>query len=230
MNQADVSKLVSKLKISINPRHRRLKNQDGPEGRLNKLRKTVTALVKHERIELNFNRADEARGYTERLISDAMRYGDCHRTTMEMADFWLLEKQLVHKLFKVLVPRFENFNVSYTKMFRAPRPYPGHRFKKAVIELRGNPYPPLMPDMNQNRNFIHNVLLDEARKEYRAEKYAEMAEKLAPENVSTRSIHEVSRPTTANASSGSLVSEEQLKADKPLKTAEESIPDSKSMT
>jgi large subunit ribosomal protein L17 len=98
---------------------------------------------------------------------------------MEMADFWLLEKQLVHKLFKVLAPRYENFNVSYTKMFKAPREYPGHYRKQAVLELRGNPYPPLFYDASQNRNLIHNVLLDEARKQYRKEKYAEIADKLA---------------------------------------------------
>lgn len=67
MNQAEVTKLVSQLKIAIKPRHRNIKNIDGPEGRLNKLRKTVTALIKHERIELNHNRADEARGYAERV-------------------------------------------------------------------------------------------------------------------------------------------------------------------
>lgn len=68
MNQADVTKLVSKLRVKINPTYRRLKNPAGPEGRLNKLRKTVTALVKHERLELNYNRADEARPYAERVM------------------------------------------------------------------------------------------------------------------------------------------------------------------
>lgn len=67
MNQAEVSKLMSVLKVAINPKARRLRNADGPEGRLEKLRKTVTAIVKHERIELNFNRADEARPYVERV-------------------------------------------------------------------------------------------------------------------------------------------------------------------
>lgn len=104
---------------------------------------------------------------------------------MEMADYWLLEKQLVHKLFKVLVPRFENTNVSYTRMYKAPRDYPGIYYKKAVLELRGNPYPSLLPDFSQNRNFIQNVLLDEARKDYRKEKLAEMANKLANESTET---------------------------------------------
>lgn len=103
---------------------------------------------------------------------------------MEVADYWLTEKQLIHKLFKVIVPRFENCPVSYTRMYKAPREYPGHYRKRAVLELRGNPYPSLVPDYTQNRNLIHNVLLDEANKEYRKEKYAEIAAKLAPSDTS----------------------------------------------
>lgn len=97
---------------------------------------------------------------------------------METADYWLFEKQLVHKLFKVLSPRYENFKVSYTRMYKAPREFPGSDMKRAVLELRGNPYPPLKPDYSQNRGLIHNVLLDEAKKQYRKEKYAEIATKL----------------------------------------------------
>ncbi len=100
---------------------------------------------------------------------------------MDMADYWLMEKQLVHKLFKVLAPRFVNFQVSYTRMYKAPRVYPGNPmtdFTKAILELRGNPYPSVKPDLSQNRGFIHNVLLDEAKKQYRHEKYAEIAAKL----------------------------------------------------
>lgn len=123
---------------------------------------------------------------------------------MEMADYWLLEKQLVHKLFKVLVPRFENCQVSFTRMYKAPREYPGMYYKRAVLELRGHPYPPLIPDMSQNRNLIHNVLLDEARRAYRKEKYAEIAEKLAPsstsENVPEKHPETMAAKTTVPAS------------------------------
>ncbi|GJQ74977.1 mRpL17 [Trypoxylus dichotomus] len=178
MNQADVSKLVSQLRLKVNPRLRKFRSPAGPEGRLNKLRKTVTALIKHERIELNYPRADEARMYAERLISDAIRYGDCHKTTMEMADYWLIEKQLVHKLFKVLAPKYQDYTISYTRMYKAPRPYPGEKHLKAVLELRGNPYPPLVPNASTNRNFIHNILLDEARREYRQQKYNEIASQI----------------------------------------------------
>lgn len=99
---------------------------------------------------------------------------------MEMADYWLVEKQLVHKLFKVLVPRYENYEISFTKMFNAPNlNTDGNDFyKKAILELRGNPYPPLVPDYSSNRNLIHNVLLDEAKKAYRAQKYKEIANKI----------------------------------------------------
>lgn len=68
MNQADLSKLVSALKIVVRPKPRPFACAEGPAGRLRKMRATVTALVKYERIELNYHRADEARGYAERVI------------------------------------------------------------------------------------------------------------------------------------------------------------------
>lgn len=95
---------------------------------------------------------------------------------MEMADFWLLEKQLVHKLFKVICPRFENNYGTATKMFNAPRDYPSSEdrrmyFRKVVLELNGNPYPSISPSHSyRNRNLIHNVLLDAAKKEFYSEK------------------------------------------------------------
>lgn len=86
------------------------------------MRKTVTALVKHERLELTYHIADESRGYAERLISEAIRYGDCHRPTMNLATFWLEDAALVPKLFKVLVPRFMEWpsGLPYTRMLRPP--------------------------------------------------------------------------------------------------------------
>ncbi|CAB3244335.1 unnamed protein product [Arctia plantaginis] len=186
MNQAEVSKLVSKLRIQVPPRHRNLQNPKGPEGRLDKLRKTVTGLIKYERIELNANRADEARQYAERLISEAIRHGDCHKPTMETADFWLLEKQLVHKLFKVLVPRYENSNLSYTKMYKAPKPQYARVLDKAVLELRGNPYPNLTNKLTNNKYLIQNVLLDAAKHDYRQSKYADMAKEIGKDSKSSQ--------------------------------------------
>lgn len=218
MAQADVSKLVSQLRIKINPTHRRLKNPEGPKGRLDKLRETVTALVKYERLELNYNRADEARGYAERLISDAIRYGDCHKTTMEMADFWLIEKQLVHKLFKVLAPRYENYTTSYTRIWKASQMWPSGRYKRSVLELKGNPFPPLYPDTRNNRNLIHNILLDEAKKEYRVQKYAELAEKLSQES-------DKEKLSTVTAESKSVAEEISASAEQKLTSSEEKLPE-----
>lgn len=58
---------MSQLRFKIAPKHRRLRQPKGPEGRLDKLRKTVTALIKYERLELNHPIADETRGYAERV-------------------------------------------------------------------------------------------------------------------------------------------------------------------
>lgn len=102
-----------------------------------------------------------------------------------MADYYILEKQYIHKLFKVLVPRFENMPVSYTRMYKAPLNYPCHGRPMAVLELRGNPFPPLIPNQQQNRNLIHNILMDAAKLEFREAKYAKIAASLAPQEKTT---------------------------------------------
>jgi large subunit ribosomal protein L17 len=57
---------------------------------------------------------------------------------MEFANFWILEKQLIYKLFDVLVPRYKSyFSTSYTKIYNCPRDYPGSYKKKVILELKG---------------------------------------------------------------------------------------------
>ena len=99
---------------------------------------------------------------------------------MEMADFWLLDKTVVHKLFKVLVPRFEShIDTPVTRLFKAPQEYPNKNMGKSfqtrsILELKGNPFPHVAPDTSQkNRKLLHNVLLFEAMKEYKREKNAD---------------------------------------------------------
>lgn len=121
---------------------------------------------------------------------------------MEMASHWILEQQYVHKLFKVLVPRFQDSTVSYTRLYKAPFEYPGHGRPKAVLELRGNPFPPLAPDNSRNRLLLHNVLLDAARKEFRQEKYAAIAAELAPKHE-RKEANEKSSDTPADKESES---------------------------
>ncbi|CAD6234265.1 GSCOCG00007700001-RA-CDS [Cotesia congregata] len=178
MNQAKVNNLVSRLNYKVQDK-RRLKSFDGPEGRVRKIQKTLTALLKYERIELYYNRADEVRGYADRLISEAIRHGPTHAETMEMADYWILEKQYVHKLFKVLVPRYSEYSgTSFTKLHRLPKVWPDATYWNSVLELKDNPFPRLDQMNPFQSKLIHNVLLDEARKEFRINKYKEFADNL----------------------------------------------------
>ncbi|XP_042213999.1 39S ribosomal protein L17, mitochondrial-like isoform X2 [Homarus americanus] len=163
MNQAEIRKLIPAIRVGVCAKRKKFSNPKGPEGRLHMLRATVSDLIKNERIELNYPRADEARGYTERLIADAIKYGDCYRPTMETADYWLTEKQLVHKLFKVLVPRYKDTKDSYTRVHKAPNIYPGYFYERSVLELRGNPFPPL-EKKKSTRNWVHNILLEEQQR------------------------------------------------------------------
>lgn len=89
MNQAEVTKLVSALRFNVGSKQLRLKNTEGLAGTLKTLRKSVGGLINHERLEMHEKRGILTRQYTERLISDAILYGDKHKPTMEMATWWL---------------------------------------------------------------------------------------------------------------------------------------------
>merc|ERR1719219_1153791 len=127
-------------------------------------------------MELPENRGFVTRQYTEKLIADAILYGDKHKHTMEMAQWWLSEdKSAVYKLFQVLVPRYQDYTSSYTRLFHAPRHFltleemerPGNLKPRSpelvCVELKGHPFPPLSySNTKPNKNHIHNVLLAEA--------------------------------------------------------------------
>ncbi|NXL49166.1 RM17 protein, partial [Podilymbus podiceps] len=155
----------------------------GPRSRLDLLRNLVTALVRHERIETPWARADEMRGYAERLIEYA-KLGDTNERAMRMANFWLTvsiplphtppctprpgagaesaapqEKDLIHKLFKVLAPRFQPHPGSYTRLLQIPNRDGLDRAKMAVIELKGNPFPPLIHPCRDTEKTLLNQLL-----------------------------------------------------------------------
>ncbi|XP_053553029.1 39S ribosomal protein L17, mitochondrial isoform X1 [Bombina bombina] len=137
----------------------------GPRSRLDMMRNLVTALVRHERIETTWVRADEMRFYAEKIIDYAKR-GDSDMKAMRMADFWLTEKDLIHKLFKMLAPRFESHSSNYTNMYQIPTRQNLDRAKMAVIEYKGNPYPPLITPKRDNDKTLLNQLI----KGYRLEK------------------------------------------------------------
>ncbi|XP_076367061.1 mitochondrial ribosomal protein L17 [Tachypleus tridentatus] len=182
------TKLIPKIKYRLKYRPRNMGNPEGPYGRIKQLRATVTALLKHERIELNYQRADEARGYAERLIMEALTNGDRHQPTMELADFWLEEKQLIHKLFKVLVPRYQNSCESFTALHMLPMGVSAtlsekntHVYPQALLELKGNPFPSVPTKKEINKNSLTNILVEEAMKEIRYAKVEKQEGQPTPE-------------------------------------------------
>lgn len=131
----------------------------GPRSRLDMLRNLLTGLVRHERIETTWARADELRFYANKII-DYGKCGDSDEKAMKMADFWLTEKDLIHKLFKTLVPRFTPHNGNYTSMYQIPNRENLDRAKMAVIEYKGNPLPPLpIPRRDNDKTLVNQLLL-----------------------------------------------------------------------
>lgn len=50
-----------------------------------------------------------------------------------------------------------------------------------LCNITGNPFPPLLPE-NRNQNFwLHNVLLEEAKREFRSSKASEIPQHLGAE-------------------------------------------------
>ena len=96
--QAEITKLMSQLRINVGLKQRNVRSHQGYRGGLEALRKSVTALIANERIELNEQRAITVRQYTEKLISDAILYGDKHKHTMEMATWWLEQVSWTHSV------------------------------------------------------------------------------------------------------------------------------------
>ncbi|NXN15091.1 RM17 protein, partial [Indicator maculatus] len=76
------------------------------------------------------------------------------------------EKDLIHKLFKVLAVRFQPHPGSYTRMLQIPNRDGIDRAKMAVIELKGNPFPPLIVQRRDTEKTLLNQLL----KGYREDK------------------------------------------------------------
>ncbi|CAF1375270.1 unnamed protein product [Adineta ricciae] len=147
----------------------------GQDARHEKIKAVLGELFRQERIEGYIRPYDETRQYAERLIELAKKYGDRHVGTMQLMDYWLTDKDLIHKVFKVFVPRYANTIGPYTNSYRLPIEYgkfqqPFKQRQNIVLEMKDNPYPRIIPDPRNYSNILSNVLLNEARKEYRNEK------------------------------------------------------------
>lgn len=71
---------MNRLKIPVAPRARKLRGTlglgSGPEGRIERIRMTVTQLVRHERLEGGLSVLDESQGYAE-LVSVVQTFIYC---------------------------------------------------------------------------------------------------------------------------------------------------------
>jgi len=88
---------------------------------------------------------------------------------MEMADYWLLEKDLIPKLFQVIVPRYADKIGPYTLIHKLPVKYPGKGTKSIMMELKNNALPPVAMCSSQQdyTNSLTNVLINSMRNDYR---------------------------------------------------------------
>lgn len=88
---------------------------------------------------------------------------------MEMADYWILEKELVPKLFKVIVPRFENKIGPYTLVHKLPVEYPGGGTKRICMELKDNALPPIRtPESYWDfSSSLTNILIGALKNDYK---------------------------------------------------------------
>ncbi|XP_075247425.1 large ribosomal subunit protein bL17m-like isoform X1 [Convolutriloba macropyga] len=166
----------------------------GPYTRMSKLQDDVTNLIKWERVEMHLNRGQEVRQYLERIIHTAALYGPKDPEAMKLADYYINEKALIHKLFKVVVPRFETSQLtfgSYTRMYRL-RPLsdgltPGHGRERCVLEIVGHPFPQMEPAITKpHENNLLNVLLGRLRDRF------EPSQRLASNSLAQSSVSPLS--------------------------------------
>lgn len=145
---------------------RKLTNE-GHWKRLDILKTLVNGLIRHERIETTFAKAHETQKYMERLIKIA-RYGEEDDYCKDMMDFWAEDADTKKKVYDVLLPRFDGHAANFTRLAVMPREKRADNNsinRYAVLELKGNPLPPL-PTRVKNPNTLQNVLLEAARKDW----------------------------------------------------------------
>eukprot|EP00058_Branchiostoma_floridae_P020691 XP_002606181.1 hypothetical protein BRAFLDRAFT_115378 [Branchiostoma floridae] len=152
------------LMLLITHGKRQRKLGGGKPQRLNILRRVVTGLVRHERIESTYAQCDEAKFYAERLI-DYAKLGNTNAGAMRIADYWITEKDLIPKLFETLAPRFADHDGRYCRLYRLPVTTQNTR-DMAVLEYKGNPYPSLRPIPKNHPNSIANILVEGLRQDY----------------------------------------------------------------
>ena len=95
------------------------------------LRNLATALFTNERIKTTEAKAKEVRSLVEHIITLAKR-GDVHARRQVMAE--LGDKELVHKIFDDVAPRFEGREGGYTRILKLG-PRKGDAAPMVILEL-----------------------------------------------------------------------------------------------
>jgi len=159
------------------------------------IQEKVTRLIKWERVEMSLSVGNEIRQYLERVIHTAAVYGPKDPEAMKLADYYINDKHLIHKLFQVIVPRYD-VNVlamgNYSRLYRVkPRGdgiNPRQTQERCVLELVGNPFPPLEPATTKpHKNNLLNVLLRRLKNRFE-ERQTHEVNSIAPDKVAPASI------------------------------------------
>ncbi len=95
------------------------------------LRSLATAILKNERVTTTEARAKAARPIVEKMITLGKR-GDLHARRQALA--YLLEEDVVTKLFAEIAPRYTERAGGYTRIYKAA-PRRGDGAPQAIIEL-----------------------------------------------------------------------------------------------
>ncbi|EDO32208.1 predicted protein, partial [Nematostella vectensis] len=103
----------------------------------------ITALVQHERIETTLTRCQDLARVTERMI-DLAKQGDEETVNswLMVSGYFLVNKDLVPKVFAELLPRYEGITKGYTQVYRIP-PRKTDSAQMGIVELVGNDLPQL---------------------------------------------------------------------------------------
>jgi large subunit ribosomal protein L17 len=107
-------------RLGSNPSHQRLM-----------LANLASSLFTHERITTTEAKAKLLRPYAEKLITKAKK-GDVHNRRLVLSD--LQNRDIVHKLFSDIAPRFADRNGGYTRILKIG-PRNGDAAPMALIEL-----------------------------------------------------------------------------------------------
>lgn len=95
------------------------------------LRNLVTSLLEHERLTTTLPRAKNAARIAEKMITLGKR-GDLHARRQALS--YILDEDVVTKLFDVIAPRYAERNGGYTRVLKLG-PRQGDGAEMALVEL-----------------------------------------------------------------------------------------------